>query len=162
MDSVLIEQEVKKIDELYELIREHRRKLATLKIGEIKEKYLGKFVKITSIHEDEETSVNEGEYMFITNIWYSNSRGEEEKLYIEGYGFTASFYDFRDCTEFYWSPFIQKPYTLDSFLNENTGEKYMVIDEDEYMDAFYYFTNSMIDRNHDDNFQKYVECEKEK
>ena len=38
----------------------------------------------------------------------------------------------------------------------------MVIDEDEYMDAFYYFTNSMIDRNHDDNFQKYVECEKEK
>ena len=125
-----LDDEVKKMEDMYNAYLEQRTKVNNLKIQDVKEKYLGKFIRYYyPFYSNDDIAY---QYLFIKNIWYS-----APDVYIEGEGFELSVSDDDDDNYFSWSKFIQERMTI-SDLMENKGEndKIEIISESDFRNAF--------------------------
>lgn len=147
-----IEAEEKKLNLLYDKIAEQKEIINNLKLKEVKEKLLGKYVRVVGSVDDYPDSKIEAEYMFVTNIWCNAN-----EVYVEGYSFSYEFYEYRDCSGFYWNPFRQLKYNLYNFLEDDKLKNFIIVDKDAFMDAFFYATNQMIDETNETDYEKHVD-----
>lgn len=125
-----LDDEVKKLEDMYTAYLEQRTKVNNLKIQDVKEKYLGKFIRYYySFYANDDIAYK---YLFIKNIWYSSP-----DVYVEGEGFELALSEDNCDNYFSWSNFIQERMTI-SDLMENKGEndKIEIISESDFRNAF--------------------------
>lgn len=125
-----LDNEVKKMEDMYTAYLEQRTKVNNIKIQDVKEKYLGKFIRYYySFYSNDDIAY---QYLFVKNIWYS-----APDVYVEGEGFELSVSEDNDNNYFSWSKFIQERMTI-SDLMENKGENYKIeiISESDFRNAF--------------------------
>ena len=141
-----IETAEKKANKIYHKYLGQRKIVNSLKCKELKNKYLGKYVKYWTGSGEFDSKYDRYSYMYIYNIWATG--GDEEEVYFEGAGFNYEFSEYMDGTFMYWSLFIQEKYRLYDLL-EGTTYHIEIIDKDEFMDAFFSGTNKMIDEHNE-------------
>lgn len=126
-----IEELEQEKNELWDKYIDIRTKIADLKVQDLKDKYLHKYIIYTELCKDRAEELT---YMFITNIWESKT---DNRIYIEGDYLKYYFCEYDDTTDFYWTPWNQIFVSATDAHNEKWQEEhFQIIEEEEYKMAF--------------------------